>query len=206
MTERDQSPERPRKCEVCSFNYCSKVKSRKIPAVGANDYEIYDEACKKSICCRCMQVFNHLICGEGSNRVQCSNCKTSTRKCCICNMDKCEDLAKFDVGYEGCADEEGFYCCNHRKCSRTFNEDRFEVISCDHCKQIVTCESISDCELEHEFRDEKCSSCLSKGFHVTLCDCCNLDCCTLCHSHATGEITCARCQTECNENLGTYWH
>jgi hypothetical protein len=210
MTERDQSPERPRKCEVCSFNYCSKVKSRKIPAVGAKEYEIYDEACEKSLCCRCMQVFDYLIDGESSTQTQCTTCKTSTRKCCVCASDKCKDVAMFDARWEGWADEEGFYCCNHLTWCRTFNDERFEVERCDHCEQIVSCDAISDCEFESQFEDEECSSCHSKGFYVIQCDCCDLTCCTLCHQHhapvSTGNITCACCSRECNQEAQTYWH
>jgi hypothetical protein len=45
---------------------------------------------------------------------------------------------------------------------------------------------------------------------VIQCDCCDLTCCTLCHVHhaplATGDITCARCSKECNQESQTYWH
>lgn len=210
MAERDQSPQRPRKCEVCSYNHCNKVKSRKIPAVGAKEYEIYNQACEKLLCCRCMQTFDYLISGDSSTRKQCTVCKTSTRKCCICESNKCEDLAEFDAGMEGWADEEGFYCCNHRIWSRTFDDGRFEVISCNHCIQIATCESTSDCEFEFQFANEECSSCHSKGFRVMECDCCDLACCTLCHIHhapvSTVDIICARCSKECNQESQTYWH
>jgi hypothetical protein len=210
MADRDESPCRPRKCDSCGFNLCSKVKSKKIPPTGANGYEIGDKACKKMLCCRCTQVFDHLIGGEGSSRTQCTSCKTSTRKCCICESDKCLEVAAFDVGYEGHADENGFYCCNHRDWSGTFNSDRFEVIKCSHCEQLAACDQVQDCLLECEFDGAECSSCHVTGFAITLCDCCGQDCCTLCHQHDThttsGEVWCLRCAEECDREGGEFWH
>ena len=207
MTDRDASPCRPRKCDVCRFNLCSRVKSKKIPATGANDYEIDDEACKRMLCCRCVQVFDYLIYGEGSSRIQCSSCKTSTRKCCVCESDKCLDVAAFDVGYEGFADESGFYCCNHREWSRTWNEDRFEVISCEHCTQYVACDEIEDCDLQYNFKKtNECPSCHSKCFKLSACACCSGKCCTLCHSHKDEEIVCSLCKKDCYHEGGKFQH
>ena len=205
---RDKSPKRLQ-CEHCEFNNCPSLKHyTKIPAVGANDYEIADEKSKKRLCCRCIQVMDFIKWGESSDKKQCATCKTSTRVCSVCKKNECEDLAVFDVGYEGYADEEGYYCCLHRNYCRTFNSDRFEVFKCKPCEQRSTFDYLNtDCSLIHSSDSEyHCDSCQSNRVTTVDCECCGNDCCLQCHDVQSETPFCQRCFKECDPENGEYWH
>lgn len=211
-SKRDKSPKR-RQCAHCQFEGCPSLKHRtKVPAKGANGYEIADKKSKKRLCCRCIQVLDGILYNECSSKEQCSACKTSTRPCCVCGPTDCKDLANFDVGYEGCADEEGYYCCLHRAQSRTFNDDRFAIYKCKPCEQRSTCDYLNaDCELVDSSDSEyHCDSCQSDRYITRECDCCGGDCCLKCHQHDTRgrpeTLFCQRCYEECDPENGDYWH
>jgi hypothetical protein len=219
---KDKSPKRQKeehkrskhqKCEHCQFGGCYSLENQtKVPTEGVDGYEIADKKSKRWLCCRCIQVLDMIINRELSEKRQCAMCKHSTRACTICKQTICKDLSAFDGSYEGLADEEGFYCCNHRAYSRTFNDGRCEVIKCRPCKRYVTCDIESEeCKLVDSSNGEyHCKTCNSERFLPLDCECCGNDCCLQCHDHDTyGQpemVICRRCSDECNPREEDYWH
>ena len=157
-------------CFICKTSEC--LKGEKYKFIYNSKYSIYDIdfdrfGKKKYLCCKCTIIIDNISYNEVSDITQCSCCSNSTKFCKICETNKCHILSNYDVGYEGYADEDGYYCC---KCvsenSDTWNSDRFCVYPCDYCKN-------KEKKKEKKRKEKKLQKIIKSGKHK--CNVCTIN-------------------------------